>query len=120
VSRRGNVDDQVTPPKKTMLEEPVVVKLTPAKKGDIEKASLDGPDKVYRLLGMSSIGSGGRSLLMTRDVAETMTSLLGTLGYSLLKISFLKFLRRLSAKLPQDADAGKHPSFGSHTSIPLM
>ncbi|GAA5845459.1 hypothetical protein JCM5353_003517, partial [Sporobolomyces roseus] len=101
VSRRGNVDDQVTPPKKTILEEAVAVKLTPAKKGDPARASLDGPDKVYRLL-------------------ETMTSLIGTLGYSLLKISFLKFLRRLSSKLLQDVDAGKRSLLQSHMGTALI
>ncbi|GAA5910865.1 separase [Sporobolomyces salmoneus] len=86
-SRRGAgaVQEQVTPPEKDPLERIGQFKPTPAKKGENLKSNLDDPVKVYRLL-------------------ETMTNLLGTLGHSLLKMSFLKFLRRLSAKLPSEND----------------
>lgn len=36
-----------------------------------------------------------------------MAQVLGTLGFSLLKMSFLRLLRRLSAKLDSDRDAGE-------------
>lgn len=35
-----------------------------------------------------------------------MTNLLGALGYTLLRISYLKFLRRLAAKLGAKAPGG--------------
>lgn len=37
-------------------------------------------------------------LLTSLSLAETMANLLGALGYSLLKMAYLKFLRRLSSK----------------------
>lgn len=58
--------------------------------------------------------------LIPGTATETMTSLLGTLGYSLLKISFLKFLRRLSSKLLQDVDAGKRSLLQSHMGTALI
>lgn len=40
-------------------------------------------------------------------LSETMATLLGALGYSLLRISYLRFLRRIVATLrPQAQDTG--------------
>ncbi|GAA6018536.1 hypothetical protein JCM11491_006438 [Sporobolomyces phaffii] len=80
------VEIQVTPPEKNPLETLSQFKATPNKAGNNVKLKLDGPEKVYRIF-------------------ETMAHLLGTLGHSLVKMSFLKFLRRLSSKLTSDNDA---------------
>ncbi|GAA5849620.1 hypothetical protein JCM8547_000513 [Rhodosporidiobolus lusitaniae] len=69
---------------------------TPVKKGgeklgDGASAQLDDVEKVYGLF-------------------DTMAHLLGTLGHQLLKIAFLKFLRRLSSKLPLSSSTSSSPS----------
>ncbi|GAA5914661.1 hypothetical protein JCM8208_000403 [Rhodotorula glutinis] len=73
---------QVTPPRKTRgrveLKEST---RTPVKGLETGKLLLDDVDHVFALL-------------------DLMASFLGTLGEVLLKIAYLKFLRRLSAKLP--------------------
>ncbi|BGP15795.1 separin protein [Rhodosporidiobolus nylandii] len=88
--------EQVTPPRRRRGEvrlegeqeqedKPAPIYRTPVKQvGKDEKkldASFDGVESVYGLL-------------------ETMSHLLGTLGHVLLRITYLKFLRRLSSKLP--------------------
>ncbi|KAL8280628.1 hypothetical protein RQP46_006951 [Phenoliferia psychrophenolica] len=50
------------------------------RKGDVEALVLDDAEKCFATI-------------------ESMTNLLGALGYTLLRISYLKFLRRLAAKL---------------------
>ncbi|GAA5821500.1 hypothetical protein JCM3770_000600 [Rhodotorula araucariae] len=76
---------QVTPPRRTRGK----VELhdsthTPVRVPETGKLLLDDVERVYAHL-------------------DSMVSLLGALGEVLLKIAYLKFLRRLSAKLPQSA-----------------
>ncbi|GAA6064363.1 hypothetical protein JCM10212_005877 [Sporobolomyces blumeae] len=78
-------EEQVTPPKKGVFDPVRETKVTPAKAGDNVRVGIDGSEKTYALF-------------------ETMANLLGALGFSLLRLAYLKFLRRLSAKLPRDGD----------------
>ncbi|GAA6027635.1 hypothetical protein JCM8097_007957 [Rhodosporidiobolus ruineniae] len=59
---------------------------TPVKAAEKGEVKLDDVEKVYGLF-------------------ETVARLLGTLGHQLLKIAFLRFLRRLSSKIPSPTSA---------------
>ncbi|GAA5958016.1 hypothetical protein JCM21900_004746 [Sporobolomyces salmonicolor] len=86
--RRGMpaVAEQVTPPSKSAVELKEPVKTPPRAEGSAAGLLLDDPERCYVLL-------------------ETMAHLLGLLGFSLLRISYFKFLRRLSSKLNDGSSA---------------
>ncbi|GAA5940472.1 hypothetical protein JCM1841_001027 [Sporobolomyces salmonicolor] len=86
--RRGMpaVAEQVTPPSKSAVELKEPVKTPPRAEGSAAGLLLDDPERCYVLL-------------------ETMAHLLGVLGFSVLRISYLKFLRRLSSKLNDGSNA---------------
>ncbi|GAA5908652.1 hypothetical protein JCM5296_006001 [Sporobolomyces johnsonii] len=88
--RRGMpaVAEQVTPPSKSAVELKEPIRTPPRAEGSAAGLLLDDPERCYVLL-------------------ETMAHLLGVLGHSVLRISYLKFLRRLSSKLSD----GSHAAF---------
>ncbi|GAA5868801.1 hypothetical protein JCM1840_005124 [Sporobolomyces johnsonii] len=93
--RRGMpaVAEQVTPPSKSAVELKEPVRTPPRAEGSAAGLLLDDPERCY--------------VLLVRASAETMAHLLGALGHSVLRISYLKFLRRLSSKLSE----GSHAAF---------
>ncbi|ORY92414.1 peptidase family C50-domain-containing protein [Leucosporidium creatinivorum] len=76
--------EHVTPPSRNLVD--AEEKPATPKKGETAVLLLDDPERCYNAL-------------------ETMANLLGALGYSLLKIAYLKFLRRLSSKVGDKSSA---------------
>ncbi|BGP39728.1 separin protein [Rhodotorula kratochvilovae] len=89
---------QVTPPRRTRgkveLKDSTSAR-TPVRVAETGRLLLDDVERVYALL-------------------DSMVSLLGTLGELLLKIAYLKFLRRLSAKLPQNGSGNAYVTASAH------
>ncbi|CEQ40338.1 SPOSA6832_01949 [Sporobolomyces salmonicolor] len=107
--RRGMpaVAEQVTPPPKSAVELKEPVKTPPRAERSAAGLLLDDPERCYVLLGasFSRLVALRRELIKLRASAETMAHLLGVLGFSVLRISYLKFLRRLSSKLNDGSNA---------------
>lgn len=102
--------DLVTPPSRQTFD---LGDKSPARrgKGETDPLVLDDADKCYAILGTpSSSFCTLKSVFLTLDcVSESMANLLGALGFTLLRISYLKFLRRLAAKTGAKGPGGQFP-----------
>lgn len=104
----------VTPPSKGAID--LTHRSTPPR-GEVIALLLDDPDRSYASLGEILSHWIPASSMTDEALAETMANLLGALGYSLLRISYLRFLRRLTATLhsqARDAGASRYLRFLEH------
>ena len=86
-SRRPPLVELRTPPSSALHSAKADERATTPRRGEPRAVVLDDPERCYAAL-------------------EMMASLLGVLGYALLKIGFLKFLRRLAVRNGPHAHAG--------------